>query len=275
MKISVIVMSLLFVATHSSNGFSQTVGGTGGTSPVDSTVFPQSPTTEDVVVFNLTADGTTYSNQCGQLSAFGGESFEVIVDESTRSIQIGVTGNPPEFCTGEFVPVNGLSGSVGPLSAGVWEIQTSFPGSMPPFSTFGETLSFTVTTASQPITGDFDGDGDVDCDDLDGYIGNLGMAATGELLALDFDGDGTIRLTDANFLITSSVQTSNGRVGTFPGDLNCDGEVDVLFDAFTLVSNLGNSATRYSQGDINFDGTVNVLGDAFLLVRNLGRTNAP
>ena len=34
------------------------------------------------------------------------------------------------------------------------------------------------------------------------------------------------------------------------------------------------SATMYSQGDVNFDGIVNVLGDAFILVGNLGMNNA-
>jgi len=71
------------------------------------------------------------------------------------------------------------------------------------------------------------------------------------------------------------IETSNGVVGTFPGDLNCDGNVNVLGDASILVANLGGSVSSYAQGDINFDGTVNVLGDAFVLVGNLGNTNAP
>ena len=57
------------------------------------------------------------------------------------------------------------------------------------------------------------------------------------------------------------------------GDVNCDGVVDVLGDAFTLVANLGSSASSYSQGDINLDGIVDVLGDAFVLIANLGNTN--
>ena len=71
------------------------------------------------------------------------------------------------------------------------------------------------------------------------------------------------------------IETSNGVVGTFPGDLNCDGTVDVLSDAFSLVANLGGFSTSYAQGDINFSGTVDVLGDAFALIANLGRTNNP
>ena len=123
--------------------------------------------------------------------------------------------------------------------------------------------------------GDVNQDGDADCDDLDGYVGNLGASATAELAPLDINTDGTITLDDANTLITTLVQTSNGVAGTFSGDLNCDGEVNVLVDAFALIGNLGNAVTSYSQGDIDFNGTVDVLGDAFVLIGNLGSTNDP
>ena len=123
--------------------------------------------------------------------------------------------------------------------------------------------------------GDFNGDQVVDCADLDGYVGNIGAAVTPALAPLDIDNNGTITAADANTHITTLVQTSNGQVGTFPGDLNCDGQVNVLGDAFALVGNLNNPATSYSQGDINFDGTVNVLGDAFTLIGNLNNSNNP
>jgi len=61
-----------------------------------------------------------------------------------------------------------------------------------------------------------------------------------------------------------------------PGDINLDGSVDVLNDAFVLVSSLNVSGdTSWAQGDFNADGTVNVLGDAFILISNLGRTLNP
>ena len=124
------------------------------------------------------------------------------------------------------------------------------------------------------LVGDFDGNGVVDCDDLDGYIGNIGADATGMLAALDFDGNGTLTGSDADMVIAQSVTTSNGVTGTFLGDVNCDGSVNVLGDAFALVGNLGASATMYSQGDLDFNGSVDVLGDAFILVGNLGMNNA-
>ena len=126
------------------------------------------------------------------------------------------------------------------------------------------------------VAGDFNGDGIVDCDDLDSYVGNLMMPATGALAPLDLTGDGMVTIDDANQHIATLVVTQpNGITGTSPGDLNCDGTVNVLGDAFILVGALGNNVTAYSAGDINFDGTVNVLGDAFILVGNLGDSNDP
>ncbi|MDA8563272.1 hypothetical protein N9L06_02345 [Mariniblastus sp.] len=124
-------------------------------------------------------------------------------------------------------------------------------------------------------TGDFTGDGIVDCADLDGYINNIDQPASGALAVLDIDGDGTLTADDADTTIRTLVQTSNGQVGTFPGDFNCDGSVSVLGDAFILVGNLNTSVTSYSLGDVDFDGNVSVLGDAFVLVANLNNTNEP
>ena len=125
------------------------------------------------------------------------------------------------------------------------------------------------------LLGDFDRDNDVDIDDIDFYAGNIGSAAAGALSQQDLDGDGTITLDDLQTHIETYVQTSNGEAGTFLGDLNLDGSVTVLDDAFILISNLNGSATSYAQGDLNLDGTVNVISDAFALIGNLGRTNAP
>ena len=69
------------------------------------------------------------------------------------------------------------------------------------------------------------------------------------------------------------VLASNGVVGTFLGDFNCDGSVDVLSDAFILIGSLGDSVLSYSDGDASFDGVVDVLEDAFILIANLGMSN--
>ena len=124
-----------------------------------------------------------------------------------------------------------------------------------------------------PIPGDFNNDGFVDCGDLDAYVGNIGEAATGDLAEIDLDLNGTVELQDANFFVSSVIETSNGVVGTFLSDFNCDGRVDVAGDAFILIANLGSLTSSYADGDADFDGDVSVVGDAFIVIANLGRTN--
>jgi len=139
--------------------------------------------------------------------------------------------------------------------------------------TLGTNFSYEISEVLSGPVGDFNGDGVVDCGDMDAYFGNLGQAATGELAELDLTGDGQITDRDPEFLIENLVQTSNGLTGSFLGDLNCDGTVNVLGDAFVMISNLNNSVSSYSDGDIDLNGVVNVLGDAFVLISNLGRSN--
>ena len=150
--------------------------------------------------------------------------------------------------------------------------RSSDPGD---FFSASEDSQLSVTLVPPSGLGDFDGNGVVDCDDLDGYIGNLETAvvAGSPEAALDFNGDGMLTLADANSTITDLVVTSNGITGTFPGDLDCNGTVDVLGDAFALVNNLGAVVTSYADGDVNFSGNVDVLADAFTLINNLGSTN--
>ena len=125
------------------------------------------------------------------------------------------------------------------------------------------------------LEGDFNNDEAVDCGDVDSYQANLGMPATGTLSDFDLVTDGVIDLADVEFLVTTLVVTSNGQTGTFLGDFNCDGQVDVITDAFILIDSLGSAVTSYSDGDANLDGTVDVINDAFVLIENLGETNTP
>lgn len=126
-----------------------------------------------------------------------------------------------------------------------------------------------------PLVGDFNADQDVDVDDIDFYVGNIGLPVTEELAQLDLTVDGQIDTDDLQTMVENHVQTSNGETGTFLGDVNLDGNVSVLEDAFLLVGNLGALATSYAQGDLNLDGTVNVLEDGMVLIGNLGASNAP
>ena len=123
------------------------------------------------------------------------------------------------------------------------------------------------------IAGDFNNDGVVDGTDVDFYVGNLGQPATGATAQLDLDGDGQVTLADHDSHVTTLAETSNGITGALLGDVNLDGAVDVLTDAFALVANLGQNAISRSQGDLDANGFVDVLSDAFRLVGQLGQSN--
>ena len=123
--------------------------------------------------------------------------------------------------------------------------------------------------------GDFNTSGIVDDSDVNFFSQQLDQAvdAESELRELDLDANGIITLDDHDLHITTLVLTSSGVQGTLIGDLDLDGTVDVLTDAFALIGSLGRSApVGYSDGDLNADGSVDVLGDAFRLISNLGRS---
>lgn len=141
-------------------------------------------------------------------------------------------------------------------------------------SGMGPQLLMELRSVAPPARlGDFDLDGDVDLADLDRYNQNLGAAATGDLAIVDLNGNGTVDAADFAQHYGTLIDTSNGGIGTAVGDINLDGVVNVLGDAFVLISNLGNPANSWSQGDLNADGVVDVLGDAFGLIGNLGFNN--
>ena len=136
-----------------------------------------------------------------------------------------------------------------------------------------------VIVFGQNVDGDVDDDDDADIDDINQFPDALGESALffGDF---DLDQDGVITLADHDMLINDFVTFSTGTepntvdfTGTLVGDINFDGCVDVLGDAFVLVASLGGPGPfGYQDGDLNADNLVTVLGDAFRLVANLGRS---
>ena len=220
----------------------------------------------DGVLVMTRDDGTGLGDNVSGMDAAAGPTEE----NPNPGPALGITiGNNSDIRNRNF---DGIIDDVGIWDAALTEeeVQMLWNGGA------GMSIASIVGGAPDPI-GDFDENGVVDCNDLDGFIGNLNTSVAGAtegLANLDIDGNGMITQDDANSTIAELIVTSNGVTGTFPGDVNCDGTVNVLGDAFALVGNLGNSVTMYSQGDVNFDGIVNVLGDAFILVGNLGMNNA-
>ena len=130
------------------------------------------------------------------------------------------------------------------------------------------------------ITGDFNCDGVVDKLDIDLCCSFFGSTpATGSLAPFDLIADNVIDFLDLEELIVQHVDVPvtamnpTGK-GTCIGDLNCDGTVSILGDAFMLLGNFGSTGTpggtiSYAQGDVNCDGTVDI-NDVFILVTNIG-----
>ena len=186
---------------------------------------------------------------------------------STILIAAHINGSNHDFLSNQIL--GGLAAPQGNLGG---DGAAGFTGDLAgvDFNQFAGDQFFSITVpGGGTLLGDFDGDEDVDIDDLDRYIGNLDIPATGADADLDLTGDGTVDSADFELHYTTLVETSNG-VGTLAGDANLDGTVNVLGDAFLLVANLGNAATSWGQGDFDGDGDVDVLGDAFILVANLG-----
>ena len=224
--------------------------------------------------------GSTTFNGLAQLQSLTTESNAVQLDLSVFANPVTIPANP----VGVNAPPNFELAAESPAIDGgeaLAGFNDGFTGNAPdlgayerskPIPVYGVGGNIGISDSSLP--GDFDGDGDVDLADLDQYNGNVGAAAVGALADLDLNGDGTVGADDFSQHYTDLIETSNGGKGTFAGDLNLDGTVDVLGDAFALIGNLNGAATSWAQGDLNADGTVNVLGDAFALIGNLGNTNA-
>lgn len=219
------------------------------------------------IVLTIYGLGDNVGEDTGFVATFAGSSTTLETVYSTDGTDRSISTGSVPFVQFNFV-TDGDSDTISVVTQAATNENTS------DIRQFFNGLSMSVGGSGVATpTGDWNGDGVVDCADLDGYVGNIGAAATGALATLDLDSSGTLEASDADTHITTLIQTSNGVVGTFAGDVNCDGSVNVLGDAFVLVANLGNNVTSYSDGDLNFDGTVNVLGDAFVLVANLNMSN--
>jgi len=113
---------------------------------------------------------------------------------------------------------------------------------------------------SDPVSGldgDFDGDGDVDADDVDDLCANMG----GDVGTYDMDGDGDVDEDDMTFHVENYLEydsdgdgTPDGQ-GTFRGDFNADGSVNGT-DLSIMNGNFGGSV-GFAGGNANCDATVN------------------
>jgi hypothetical protein len=116
-----------------------------------------------------------------------------------------------------------------------------------------------------PRIGDFDGDGDIDVDDIDAIAAAMQAGSTD--LTFDLDGDGDVDFDDFAFHVQNLADTSTSyfdepsgtwmMTGTELGDFNLDGTVGLLD-----LARLGegwSSSDGWLWGDANGDGTVGLL----------------
>ena len=126
--------------------------------------------------------------------------------------------------------------------------------------------------AEAGVPGDFDGDGDVDTDDIDILCDNLGDPA------FDLDNDGDADADDFALLIHPLVELTDGsgRTGTEIGDFNLDGVINGT-DLATMAANFGATPPPdllYEDGNANCDNLINAT-DLAVLAANFGYTAPP
>ncbi|MHC4984680.1 MAG: peptidylprolyl isomerase [Planctomycetota bacterium] len=129
---------------------------------------------------------------------------------------------------------------------------------------FDAVLTINVLGAS----GDFDGDGDTDVDDINALIAELaGGAPSAGDLSCDIDGDGDVDQDDLVYLIENLAELQDGSTGAVMGDVNLDGLVNET-DVAALDAAYG-SAGGWDNGNFGFDGIVNAT-DLAVMAANYG-----
>ena len=107
------------------------------------------------------------------------------------------------------------------------------------------------------VLGDFDGDGDVDANDVDLLCANMGAGAG----VYDMDGDGDVDEDDMTFHVENYLEydsdgdgIADGQ-GTFRGDFNTDGTVNGT--DLSIMSGSFGTTVGFAGGNANCDVTVN------------------
>ncbi len=127
---------------------------------------------------------------------------------------------------------------------------------------FSVTATQVIATYEGGVVGpDFNGDGDLDCADIDSLIGEI--AGGSNAAAFDLTGDGIVDLSDRDSWLAAAGAANLASGGAYLlGDANLDGNVNGA-DFLVWNANKFSSNSAWCAGDFDADGNVN--GADFLL----------
>jgi hypothetical protein len=114
----------------------------------------------------------------------------------------------------------------------------------------GSQGAYLLTPADSGVPGDFDGDGDVDADDIDLLADAIESGSSDS--QFDVNGDSFINGQDLIDHVATLVERTDGGVGTYRGDFNLDGYVDGT-DLAILKAGFGLTGLGYAAGNANAD----------------------
>ena len=200
--------------------------------------FEQTPTGELLLNFDGTASG-----EFGQILVNNGASLDGSLDVN---LSLSFT---PEL-NDEFPIIRTMSGITGQfaqtdfpnLPSGLgWQLDYSDP----------QTLWLRVISV---VSGDFDGDGDYACADIDRLVAEI-VAGTNQSM-FDLTGDGLVDQADLTAWLSEAGNAEIGPGATYlVGDSNLDGNVDTS-DFNIWNANKFTSNASWCSGDFNADGSI-------------------
>lgn len=131
----------------------QTVDWVGGTTPPAAWALnPASPSTSSVISFSGPLDVPFYGNSCNAEANLGGTP-QLTIDTFNRVVQLWFQGPAPTQCILIYMPVSGLEGTFGPLSAGKWTFRCQTLGVEIEFIVGASTVTYVDRSALGPPNG--------------------------------------------------------------------------------------------------------------------------
>ena len=117
-------------------------------------------------------------------------------------------------------------------------------------------ISVLVNHTCAALSGDFNGDGNLDCDDVDALVADI--AAGSDTASFDLTGDGFVNQDDLHqWLADAGAFNLPSGNAYLVGDANLDGNVDAS-DFNTWNENKFTTTAAWCSGDFNADGRVDI-----------------